>query len=173
VAYTYRMPAGFAGDVNRTHPAAVEPALTCVATPPTKYGQIVVVDTATNSVRPLAAGDQSDATLLTPWGVTVRPFPTQQTAGGMTSTIGAATPPVTGGIDVLRSGYIMGQLNANVAAATKGGTVYVWCAATSGDHVQGGYETAFSAGNTVTLDARYKYNGPADSTGIVEISANV
>ena len=176
VSFQYRMGAGFAGDVNRTHPASIEPCLIDASAPPTAYGQAVLVDATTQGVRPIAAGDQSNSVDLTIYGITVRPFPFQQSTASLANAqanIGAATPPVSGVIDVLRAGYIMAQLNANVTAPAKGGRVYVWAAATSGDHVQGGFETAYSAGNTVLLDGRYTYNGGEDSTGIVEISCNV
>lgn len=173
VAFPFRMGAGFAGDVNRTHPAEIEAALINTTTPPTLYGQVVVVNATGNNVRPLAAADQSNATDLTPFGMTVRPYPVQQQTGGMSASIGAATPPVSGVIDILRAGLIMAQLNANVAAPVKGGRVYVWCSATSGDHIQGGLETEYDAGDTVRLDARYTYNGPPDTTGVVEVSCNV
>lgn len=172
-AITFRMGAGFPGDVNRTHPAEVEGALTVVANPPTAYGQVVVVNSTGNYVRPLGVADASDATLLTPFGLTVRPFPTQQTTGGMSASLGAATPPTSGVIDVLRAGLIMVQLNDITAALVKGQRVWVWCAATAGVHVQGGIEAVFSAGNTVELDQRYTFNGPADANGVAEISANV
>lgn len=173
IAFQFRMGAGFPGDVNRTHPAEIEAALIAVATPPTAYGQAVLLAAANAGVRPYAAADASDSTDSIPFGLTVRPFPTQQATGGMTSTIGAATPPTSGVINVARNALIMIQLNTGVAAAAKGGRVYVWCAATSGDHTQGGFETEASSGNTVRLDPRYTYNGPADSSGVTELSCNI
>jgi hypothetical protein len=170
VAFKYRMGAGFAGDVNRTHPHSVEPALINVATPPTAYGQFVIA-TATNDVRPFAAGDTA---VTNPYGMTVRPFPTQQTTGGMSATLGAATPPVTGVIDILRSGMIMAVLNTGSAASAKGAAVFIWVAATVAGHVQGQLEAAANGGNTAALDATLvQFNGPADASGIVEVSLNV
>jgi len=163
-AFTYRMSAGFQGDVNRTHPFSVEPAKINVATPPLGYGFAVLVDTATNSVRQLAAGDAGGTYI---YGVTARPYPTQQQSGGMSSPFGAQTPPVTGVIDVLRYGYILVPI---VGAVTKGGLVYVWAAASGGGHVQGGFEAAASGGNTIALPITLaEFNGPADSTGIGEV----
>ena len=171
--FKYRMGAGFAGDVNRTHPAEIEAALTDVTHPPTKYGWVGVLDATSHNVRQVIASDQSDATLLLPFGLLVRPYPFQQQSGGMSAAFGDATPPIAGIQDWLRSGLIMVKLNAGVTAPVKGGRVYVWAAATSGAHVQGGFETDFSSTNTVELDARYTYNGPADSDGVTEVSANV
>lgn len=175
VAFQFRMGAGFPGDVNRTHPAEIEAALVNVTTPPLIYGQVLIVDGATSSVRPVAAGDQSNTVPLLPFGALVRPYPLQQ----MTATnygaaaLGAAVPPTSGVVDAIRSGLIMVQLNVGVTAPQKGGAVYVWAAATSGNHIQGGYETAYSAGNTVLLDPRFTYNGPADASGVTELSCNV
>lgn len=166
----YRMQAGFPGDINRGHPFSDEADLICVATPPTAYGQPVIIDTATQSVRPFAAGDTAVTTIR---GVTVRPYPSQQTTGGMTSNFGAATPPVTGIIDVMTTGYInvkipVGQL------PKKGDAVFVWCAVASGAHVQGGFENASSGGNTAALDTvRYTFNGTPDASGNCEIKVNL
>lgn len=171
VAYTYRMGAGFVGDVNRTHPASIEPVLIDVNSPPTAYGQAVVVDPTTQGVRPLGAGDTS---LDAIYGITVRPFPLQQSSANNYGTIGigAATPPVAGVMDVLRSGYIMAALTGN-ASAVKGGRVYVWVAASSGNHVQGGFEAAATGGSTILLDEKTYFNGPADANGVVEIGFNI
>lgn len=169
----YRMSAGFPGDVNRIHPFSVEADLISAARPPTAYGQFVTIDTvaADNSVRPFAAADTA---LTHARGVTVRPYPTQQTTGGATASFGAATPPVTGVIDVLTMGYIMVRLNDIAAAPKKGDPVFVWAAATSGIHTQGGIEVVASGGNTLALDVyRYQFNGPPDASGNVEISVNI
>lgn len=168
-AFAFRMPAGFPGDVNRGHPASIEPTLIDASAPPTAYGQGVVVDATTNGVRPLSAGDTALTAL---WGITVRPYPIQQSSASNfgQASFGAATPPVSGEIDVLRWGYIMAVLPAGAAAVTKGAAVFIWCAASSGAHVQGGFESAGSGGNTAALDTnRYMFNGPADAGGNVEI----
>lgn len=167
-AFPFRMGAGFAGDINRTHPFEVEAAMINATTPPTAYGQTVIVDT-TNGVRPLAAADTA---ITVGFGLTVRPFPTQQSSGGMSSSFGSATPPTSGAIDVLRNGLMIVQLNTGVPK--KGDPVFVWCAATAGAHIQGGFEVAASGGNTAALDPnRYQYAGPPDAAGLVEISWNV
>lgn len=173
-AFQFRMGAGYPGDVNRTHPASISPELQCVLTPSTAYGQAVVADTAgaTNTVRPFGAGD---AALTVLWGITVRPFPTQQAASaslGAPASFGAATPPATGPIDVLRAGYIMVQLNPGQASPKKGDAVLVQTQATVSTSLQGGFMTAATY-TCATLDARYKYNGPADSSGVVEVCCNV
>ena len=170
MAFTYRMGAGFPGDVNRTHPVSIEPFLTGSTTPPTQYGQALVPDTANNGLRGMTAGDTA---VTVPYGMLVRPYPTQQQSGGMSSAFGAATPPTTGVQDAMRSGYMMVQLNDITASANvkKGDPVFVWCAATAGAHIQGGYEVVASGGNTAALDPnRVTFNGPGDVNGVLEIS---
>lgn len=168
IAITYRMQAGFQGDVNRTHPASIEPCLIDASAPPTAYGQGVLVDPTTQGVRPLVAGDQA---LTAIYGVTVRPYPLQ--AGSTTNfgatVIGPATPPVTGPMDILRSGYIMVPV---VGSPVKGGAVYIWTAASSGSHVQGGFEAVSPAGNGMQVVGSY-FNGGPDANGICELEFNV
>lgn len=172
ISFKYRMGTGFAGDVNRTHPASIEPVYINTTTPPLHYGQPVLLDASGVGVRPYAAGDQSDSTASVPWGAFVRPYPTQASTadanGG--ATIGGETPPASGVGDALRSGYIFGKLNTGTAK--KGLPVYVWAGATSGAHVQGQYEVAATSGQT-TLLTGWTFNGPADADGIVELCVNV
>lgn len=174
VAFAFRMGAGFPGDVNRGHPASIEPALIDATSPPTSYGQPVLADTTSEGVRPFAAGDTAITVI---WGITVRPFPMQASTGTAYggAAFGASTPPTTGAIDVLRSGYIMATpLPAASAAVNKGSPVFVWCAAPTGAHVTGGIESSASGGNTAALDPnRYQFNGPADANGNAEICCNI
>lgn len=173
-AFPFRMGAGFPGDVNRTHPASIEACLMNSSTPPTAFGQAVLADVsgATNSVRPLSTGDGSVTDL---YGITVRPFPTQAASApgnyGQTGTAsapyGTGAPSSSFPVDVLRTGYIMVQLNPGQASPVKGGTVYVRTGASGGNNIQGGFETA--ASTSATLSNRYTYNGPADANGNVEI----
>ena len=170
VAFPYRMGAGFPGEVTRSSFSnQIEPCLINVATPPLAYGCAVLVDTATNSVRQMAAGDTAVTKI---YGVTVRPFPQQQasTAGGQYGAVALGTagvPPTSGVIDVIREGYVMVKLS-NGGTVTKQGPVFVWVAASTGNHVQGGFEAAASAGNTAAL-ADCWFNGPSDANGIVEL----
>jgi len=173
VAFTYRMGAGFPGDVNRTHPASITANLVDTVDFPTAYGQLVVNNGA-NRVRRVKASDQSNTVPLTPAGLVVRAFPIQQQSAtnfGETG-IGAAAPPVSGIVDVMTSGFAMVQLNPGVTAPVKGGPVFIWAAATSGNRIQGGYETVASAGNTVQLAPGFTYNGPPDANGVVEVNFN-
>lgn len=170
MAFPFRMPAGFPGDVNRTHPFSVEPGVNDPDDPVTFYGQAVVVDAANNSIRRVLAGD---AALTKIYGVSVRPYPIQQSSGGMASSFGAATPPLDQPIDVLRSGYIMVPV---VGEPTKGGPVYVWIAASDADHVQGGFEAEETPGSTILLAdpvGSISFNGPPDEYGVTELVFNV
>ena len=172
VAFQFRMGAGFPGDVNRSHPASIEPTLIDASAPPTLYGQPVLVDATTQGVRPFAAGDQSN-TVAAGYGITVRPYPLQQSSATNfgAASIGAATPPANGVIDTLRAGYIMSYLAAG-GSPVKGGAVYVWAAASTGNHVLGGIEAAYSAGNTTQL-LNATFNGSPDASGNVEIAFNI
>jgi len=170
-AIQYRMGAGFAGDVNRTHPCSIEPVLIDSSAPPLYYGEAVLIDATTQGVRPLAAGDLT-ASAFDVYGITVRPYPLQQNT--TTPSIGTATPPTSGLMDVLRSGYIMIQFNASGSAPVKGAQAYVWAAATAAPHTQGLWETAAGTlgTNTVLIGAppRTTYQGGWDASNVGEIS---
>lgn len=170
--FTFRMPGLVPGEAGRFHPTGVEPCLIDVTAPPLQYGIPGLINAANNGFRPYTVADASDATDSDPWGFNVRPFPTQQQSGNLTASFGAGAPPVSGEVDVMRQGYI-GAFLAAGGAVVKGGRVYVWCAASTGAHVQGGVEAAASAGNTVKLGARWTFNGPSDQYGNVEICCNV
>jgi hypothetical protein len=160
------MGAGFPGDVNRTHPASILPGLINTTTPPLLYGNPVLIDTATNSIREVLSTDTAVTTID---GVAVRPYPTQQTTGGMSASLGAAVPPVSGVIDYINDGYVMVKNNDFVAhPTTKGGAVYIWIAASTGVHVQGGFESVATGGSTIAI-TNAKYNGPGDAAGVTEL----
>ena len=164
VAYPYRMPGGFAGAVNRSHPASIEPGLNDATNPVPGYGLAVMVNTAANTIRSLLAADQA---LTDIYGVSVRPYPTQQMTGGPSAPFGNGVPSQVQPIDVLKSGYIMVPVVGN---PTKGGQVHVWAAASAGQHVLGGFEAAASGGNTIDLPVNsYTFNGPPDANGICEL----
>lgn len=161
IAIQFRMGAGFAGDVNRSHPANIEPCLIDPTSPPTAYGQAVVGDPTSQGVRPLTTADAGTSI----YGVTVRPYPVSQTTGGMGSSIGQAVAPPTGVTDILKDGYILVPVQGT---PTKFAPVYIWIAAPSGNHFTGGFEAAASGGNTALL-AGATWNGSPDSTGICEL----
>lgn len=165
-SFTFRMGAGFAGDVNRGHPSSILPCLIDPTNPVTAYGQPVLAVAASGGVRPFAVADQA---LTTMFGVTVRPYPIQQatTANQYGSApYGSVAPPLQQPIDILRGGYVMVPV---VGAPAKGGIVYIWTAASGGGHTQGGFEAAAPGGSGATLDGSWSWNSPADSNGIAEL----
>lgn len=167
VAFPFRMGSGFPGDVTRTRPFTIYAELgNTTSQAPRLHGDPVLVNSADNTVRGLIAGDGS-ATPLAIYGIVARPYPFQQTSGGPNATIGASAPPVGGIIDVCRAGVIIGKLPAG-ATVVKGGTVYAWAAATSGNNIQGSFVAAANSTNTVTI-TNAKWRGPADANGYVEI----
>lgn len=165
IAYPYRMGAGFAGDVSRTHPASIVPGLNNSSVQAIRlFGDPVIIDTATNSYRGVTTADTSTFACD---GFCARPFPTQQTTGGMTSAVvgAAGVPSTTQPVDILSDGFIMAT--CNVGTPTKGGAVYVFTAASTGSHVQGGLESA--AGANLTLISNAFWNGPPDTNGVAEL----
>lgn len=170
IAYQFRMGAGFAGDVNRTHPVSITAELISAAAPPTAYGQCVLVAAANAGVRPFTTGDISQAG----YGVTVRPFPAQQAQTNQNFgavALGSVAPPTTGVIDVLRSGFIMVNLPSG-GTTVKGGAVYVRVAAAATTHTPGDFEAAADGANNVLLTNAI-FNGAPDASGNVEIQFNV
>lgn len=162
VAFGFRMGTGFPGDVNRTGMFSIVPCLTNVANPPTVYGDPVLVDAATNSVRKVL--DTDDA-IVTVYGAVVRPFPSQQGSGGMSASLGAATPPATGVVDIVRDGFFMGKV---VGTPAKDGAVFIWTAPPSGAHVTGGWEAAATGGSTAAV-TNVTFNGPPGADGVCEL----
>jgi len=173
-AYLYRMNAGYPGDVNRTHPASIDTALMDATNPPTLYGQPCLINAATGGVRSFLVADQQNVTPAAAWGVTARAFPIQQALSGTPyggASIGTAAIGSIGEVGTLKAGYIIGAVPAG-QSPVKGGAVYVWCAASTGLHVLGGFESVYSAGNTTVL-SNAVFNGGADSSGNVEIAFNI
>jgi hypothetical protein len=164
VAFTYRMGAGFAGDINRTHPFDCVAERQDVSDPITAYGNGCLMDTVNGTVRAVIAADQSDSVGINLYGALVRPFPTQQ--ANTTQGLGNTAPPIAPAIlDVLTEGFIMVKVNGT---PTKKGPVYIWTSASTGAHVVGGYEAAADAGDTVRVVNAY-FNGPPDAAGVVEM----
>ena len=169
----YRMGQGFAGDVGRFHPVTIEPARMSSTNPPLGLGLAVVIDPATMSVRQLAPGDTG---LTEVYGITVRTYPMQPgippTGAWGQQPLGTSSyPPYDGAIDVLRMGYIMVPV---VGTPRKGDPVFVWVAASGGGHVQGGFEAAASAGNTLAIgNVHTTFNSGPDAFGIAELAFNI
>lgn len=132
-AYTFRMPAGFAGDLQRAEIATIETQQINSAAPPTSFG--VAVKLVGGLVTPINSASDTSANV---YGVNLRPYPIQ---GNGTDPLGTSTPPTSGITDILRRGYVDVVLNGTTAAA-KDGTVYVRVANVSGGKPLGGFEAA-------------------------------
>lgn len=167
VAITYRMGAGYPGDINRAHHFSVVPRLQDSANPIRLYGDPAMYSATANTIRCFNAGDTAVTKIK---GVLVRPANISQTTGGMSASFGVGAPP-TGSValDLLEDGHIIVKCNNFGASPCKmGDPVYVWCAASAGNHVQGGFENANSAGNTAAI-ANAEWVSPPDSNGYAEL----
>lgn len=163
-AYQFRMPAGFAGDLQRAEVATIETQLIDSSTPPTVFG--VAVKYVSGKVQPInLAGD----TAAIVQGVNLRPYPIQ---GNGTDPLGTSTPPTSGVTDILKRGYVNVSLGGTTAAA-KGGTVYVRVAAAATGKPLGGFEAAADSTNTIAMPSNWYFTGPADAYGVTEIAVNI
>lgn len=174
-AIAYRMGAGFPGSVNRTHPASIFPILNDPSTPVLTAGLVIMYNGSAQDGRSVAAGDAAGngTDIKKIAGISVRAYPVQQPTAATAyapASIGAPEPlPAGAMIDRLTIGAIMGVVNGS---PNLGDPIYVWAAASSGAHVQGGFEASPSAGNTFQLPATVTFNGPPDVNGNVEIAVN-
>jgi len=84
--------------------------------------------------------------------------------------LGGGTPPATGVIDIMYRGYASVLLNG-AAAAVKNGPSWVWFAASSAPHVQGGWEAATNASAFAVPLAVFQ--GAADAGANTEIAFNI
>ncbi|KVL18657.1 hypothetical protein [Burkholderia cepacia] len=163
-AYQYRMPAGFAGDLQRAEVATIETQLIDPAAPPTAFG--VPVKMVNGKIQPI--NNAADTAALV-YGVNLRAYPIQ---GNGNDPLGTSTPPTSGPTDILKRGYFNAALSGT-APATKNGTVYVRVAAAAAGKPLGGFEAAADGTNTVAMPANWYFTGPADAYGIVEIAVNI
>lgn len=179
VAFPFRMGAGFAGDINRTHPFSTEPNFNDATHPVAAFGYPCLVNSAGNGVRGIIA---SDTTLpVGIWGIVTRPWPFQQalTAGTPYGGIGFDTSPgvpASGqAVDVLKSGYVMVKVYGVTTALVKGTPAYVRVViggSSPAGVVVGGIEsvndTSGGGALTVLIPNAY-FNGAPDSNGIAEL----
>ena len=182
----FRMNQGWAGDTTRTHPTSVLPKQADPTNPPTLPGQGVIFDSTSGKVRKLITGDGTSgaATGTFPYngvsgaisldGVTVREFPIQQqtTSNNFGAiAIGNQALPTAFPVGIISSGSIIVTLPAG-ANPLPGAAVYIWNTASSGAHVQGGFESAYSASNTI-LVANAKWLSGVDANGNAELAFNL
>jgi len=175
VAFTYRIPAGFAGDVNRNHPVSIEPALNDATHPVAGYGYPVLVNAAGNGVRGIIGTDTTLPNGV--WGFAVRAFPIQPSTGGAYGaagfdSAGVGVPPPNQPVDIMTEGYMMAKVYAGTPV--KGTAVYVRAViggSSPAGVVVGGLEAAndASGGGAVTVAIPNAYwTGGADSNGFAE-----
>jgi hypothetical protein len=165
-AYTFRMPFGIPGDITRAGIATVE-AQPFGATAFPSYG--VPVGLVNGLVVPINGSG------VAVYGILVRPFPTQ--GANASDPLGTSVPPTSGIANILRRGYISVYVqNFAVNAAAANTPAYMWYAASSGQHVQGGLEAAATGGSTTEMNT-FPYNGyftcASDSNGMAELAFNV
>lgn len=165
-AISYVLPAGSAGTVTRLHPDSIWPCLIDGNSPPLYYGEGVVIDASTQGVRPLVAGDSAVTDV---YGITVKPFPIQQSTGGMSAAFGSGTPPAFGVIDVLTIGGILIQFNNSGSAPVKGAQPYIYTGTTSSPHTQGLWETASGTTATIGTIPSTSYQGGWDANNVGEL----
>jgi hypothetical protein len=177
VAFLTRMPAGISGAITRPLESTIEPGTLYRSTDalgvnfvPKEYGQAVVFDATAKRYRLPNAGD----TAADIAGFLTRPYP-----GGVAQFTGAlGVTPVDGDhvVDIMKRGYMSVKLRGATASA-KQGLVYVRIATPTTPAPLGGVEAAADAANTVVLDAKTRFMGPAftDSTfgAETEIAFNI
>lgn len=152
-AFTYRMPAGIPGAINRPDQSTVEPVALDPTHPFLQYGRFGKTSN-TGLFIPLVANDAN--TLIT--GMLARPFPTNASQDAL----GVSTPPSTGGIgDRLKRGYMTVALNWG--AAIKDGQVYV-CNVAAGNQIVGDIGADTLSGNAVAVVGAF-FTGPSDTSG--------
>lgn len=132
-SYQYRMPSGFAGDLQRAEAAVIEPQIIDPAAPPLAFG--LPVKMVSGKIQPINSASDG---VLAVYGVNLRAYPIQ---GNGTDPLGTSTPPTSGVTDILKRGYVNIALNGS-AAATKYGRVYVRTANPSAGKPVGGFEAA-------------------------------
>lgn len=156
-AYTFRMPAGIPGAINRPDQATVEPIALDATLPFPRYGMFGKTS-ATGTFIPLASGDA--ATVIT--GLLVRPYPTQGGNTGVTGSLMVAIPPQAGGIgDRMKRGYLSVQQGWGAAPA-KDSPVYV-CITAGAGHAVGDIGSDASLGASAVVAAGAVFTGSSDT----------
>jgi hypothetical protein len=165
-AITFRAAFAIPGDLTRPSQSTVE-AQPYGATAFPSYG--VPVGLVSGLVVPIAAS----GTAL--YGFLVRPYPIE--GANASDALGTAVPITSGIANVLKRGYIgvyVQNFAVNPAAANT--PVYVWYAASTGQHVQGGVEAAATGGSTTEFNT-FPYNAyftcASDANGYAEIAFNL
>jgi hypothetical protein len=146
ISFLAQSPVGFIGRTTRSVPAPkITPDPQDATNPIAAFG-LACMMTATNTVRSILA---SDGGLNAIAGIAVANFPFQPSSAtnyGAQALSALTSCPASGIMDTLKSGFMTVYCNSSTAAsATKVSPVCVWTAASSGNHIQGGFEIAPSA----------------------------
>lgn len=146
ISFLAQSPSGFIGRLTRSVPAPkVLPYVNDSTNPVPYFGLAVMASASSNTVRSVLASDAGASSIF---GVGVAPFPFQVSSGTNygAQALSALTAAPAGVIDINKSGPHTVYCNSATAPnAVMGGTPYVWAAATSGTHIQGGFEIAPAA----------------------------
>lgn len=143
ISFLAQSPTALIGRITRSVPLPrITPDPNDVINPVTYFG-LACLNTALNTVRQILA---TDSGVIGISGIVVQPFPFQPSSGtnfGAQALTALVAVPSGMLLDVLRTGFMGVYLNsAQAPTATKADKVYVWCAASTGTHVQGGFENA-------------------------------
>jgi hypothetical protein len=174
--FTYQMPFGFPGRVNRVGGGGkldIEAQAMDPNNPVTAYGVAGMIDAISGDFRAIASTDSAI------YGFLVAPYPTQPVAAagysGSVALGSPGVPPTSGVIDVMKSGYMTGLLQGNnagvVTPAVKNGVVYICIQNPPAGGVVGGITAAADGGNTIAINAYF--TGPADANENVEIAFSI
>ena len=160
------MPSGIPGAANRLESAKIEAGLLLAGFLPSGYGVAVAIDPTSGRYRAITAGDTQASVA----GLLVRPFPSGS-MGPATDILGNSQPNEKTIVDIMKSGY-MTVLLGGVTAAFKGGTVFVRIATPAAGKPVGGFEAVADGANTIALDSKSYWMGPADAQGNCELAYN-
>jgi hypothetical protein len=173
ISFTAQSPVGSIGDLTRSVPAAkVLPYANDPTNPVASFG-LAVLATTNNTVRGVLA---SDTAITNIFGIAVRPFPFQvQSATNFgAQSFSNLTAAPSGLLGILKAGPMLVYCNsAQAPSATLESPAFLWIAASTGTHIQGGFETAAVSGSTIALPPSVYFNGPGDPTGAIELAFNL
>lgn len=141
-----RMLVGFPGAVTRADSLTILPELIDPANPPAAYGAPVKL--VSGLVDALVSGDPASVI----YGLSVRAYPVQST----TNTLGQATPPTSGVLDVMKRGYIAVALA--YGTAVKGAQAF-WRTTANGGRSINQWEAAQEWGTASAAKAGITGNG--------------
>ena len=161
VAFPYRLPTGFAGQITRSEEATVEAGMFNASSMPAQFGHAIQEDA--NGIRALTSSDTSIE------GFLERPYPT---SGNGTDGLGVATPVSGTPGSKLKRGYMICKLGGSASAA-KNGPVFVRVSNPSTGKVVGDVEAAadFTAGLTATAGGSNTGNGTVTPDGTTPLLA--